>query len=52
MMAELNKTGVLVIEKARIGESVFTLHSTNATNMMQNSILQSVLNQSYDSDQS
>ncbi|NLY10205.1 MAG: ABC transporter permease [Firmicutes bacterium] len=45
MMAELNKTGVLVIERLESGESVFTLHSTNATNMMQNSILQSVLNQ-------
>lgn len=44
-MAAENKTGVLIIDWNEFGSPVYTLHTSNAENINQNSIVQRIVNQ-------
>lgn len=53
-MAAENKTGVLVIEWDELGKPIYSLHTSNAENINQNSIVQRIVNQAnlqYNADQ-
>jgi len=47
MMTTEGKTGILVIEYDELGEPVYSLHTTNASNISQNSTVQRIINQAH-----